>query len=39
MIERNRSGYKYIEIFTHYVGSMGASSRKTVFIGGASTKL
>jgi hypothetical protein len=29
MIERNGSGCKYIKIFTHYVGSIGAPSRRT----------
>jgi hypothetical protein len=37
MIERNGSEYKYVEIFTHRVGSTGAQSR-TVFIRGANTK-
>jgi hypothetical protein len=27
MIERNRSDCKYVEIFTHHVGSIGAPSR------------
>jgi hypothetical protein len=29
MIERNRSYCKYVEIFTHRVGSIGAPSRRT----------
>jgi hypothetical protein len=32
MIERNRSGRKYVEIFTHRVGCIGAPSRRTVFV-------
>jgi hypothetical protein len=31
MIERNRSDFKYVEIFTNHVGSIGAPSRGTVF--------
>jgi hypothetical protein len=30
--ERNVSDCKYVEIFTHRVGSIGAPSRRTVFI-------
>jgi hypothetical protein len=37
MIERNGSDCKYVEIFTHRVGSIGAPSR-TVFIKGTNTK-
>jgi hypothetical protein len=33
MMERNRSDCKYVEIFTHHVGSLGAPSRGTVFRG------
>jgi hypothetical protein len=36
--ERNVSDCKYIEIFTHRVGSIGAPSRRTVFIRGTNTK-
>jgi hypothetical protein len=32
MIERNDSDCKYVEMFTHRVGSIGAPSRRTVFI-------
>jgi hypothetical protein len=39
MIERNGSDCKYVEIFTHHVGSIGAPSRRTVFIRGTNTKL
>jgi hypothetical protein len=35
--ERN-SDCKYVEIFTHRVGSIGAPSRRTVFIRGTNTK-
>jgi hypothetical protein len=38
VIERNGSDNKYVEIFTHRVGSIGAPSRKTVFIRGTNTK-
>jgi hypothetical protein len=38
VIERNLSDYKYVEIFTHRVGSIGAPSRRTVFIRGTNTK-
>jgi hypothetical protein len=37
VIERNGSDCKYIEIFIHRVGSIGAPSR-TVFIRGTNTK-
>jgi hypothetical protein len=37
MTERNGSDCKYVEIFTHRVGSIGAPSR-TVFIKGTNTK-
>jgi hypothetical protein len=33
VIERKRSDCKYVEIFTHHIGSIGAPSR-TVFIRG-----
>jgi hypothetical protein len=36
--ERNGSECRYVEIFTHRVGSIGAPSR-TVFIRGSNTKL
>jgi hypothetical protein len=36
--ERNGSECKYVEIFTHHVGSIGAPSRRTVFIRGTNTK-
>jgi hypothetical protein len=32
MIQRNCSDCKYVEIFTHRFGSIGAPSRRTVFI-------
>jgi hypothetical protein len=38
VIERNGSDCKYVEIFTHRVGSIGAPSRRTVFIRGSDTK-
>jgi hypothetical protein len=38
VIERNGSECKYVEFFTHRVGSIGAPSRRTVFIRGANTK-
>jgi hypothetical protein len=38
MIERNGSDCKYVEIFTHHVGGIGAQSRRTVFIRGTNTK-
>jgi hypothetical protein len=34
MIKRNRSDCKYVETFTHHVGSIGAPSRRTVFVEG-----
>jgi hypothetical protein len=37
MIERNQSDCKYVEIFTHRVGSIGAPSR-TMFIRGTNTR-
>jgi hypothetical protein len=36
--ERNGSDCKYVEIFTHGVGSIGAPSSRTVFIRGINTK-
>jgi hypothetical protein len=38
MIERNRSGRKYVEIFIHRVGCIGAPSR-TVFVRRTNAKL
>jgi hypothetical protein len=38
MLERNCFDCKYVEIFTHRVGSIGAPSRRTVFIIGTNTK-
>jgi hypothetical protein len=38
VIERNGSHCKYVEIFTHRVSSIGAPSRRTVFIRGTNTK-
>jgi hypothetical protein len=38
VVERNGSECKYVEIFTHRVGSIGTPSRKTVFIRGTNTK-
>jgi hypothetical protein len=37
-IERNGSKCKDIEIFTHHVGSIGAPSRRTVFVRGTSAE-
>jgi hypothetical protein len=37
MIERNRFGRKFVEIFTHRVGCIGAPSR-TVFVRGTGAK-
>jgi hypothetical protein len=34
MIERNSSDCKYVEIFTHRVGSIGAPSRRTMLLEG-----
>jgi hypothetical protein len=39
MTERNGSDCKYVEIFTHRVGSIGTQSRRTVFIRGTNTEL
>jgi hypothetical protein len=36
--ERNRSDCKYVEIFTHRVGSIDAPNRRTGFIRGTNTK-
>jgi hypothetical protein len=36
--ERNGSDCKYIKIFTHCVGSIGALSRETAFTRGAKSK-
>jgi hypothetical protein len=36
--EGNGSDCKYVEIFTHRIGSIGAPSRRTVFIRGPNTK-
>jgi S-adenosylmethionine:tRNA-ribosyltransferase-isomerase (queuine synthetase) len=33
MNERNRSDCKYVEIFTHHAGSIGAPSGGTIFEG------
>jgi hypothetical protein len=38
VIERNGSDWKYVEIFTHHVGSIDALSRRTVFIRRTNTK-
>jgi hypothetical protein len=38
MIQWKGSDCKYVDIFTHRVGSAGAPSRRTVFIGGKHTK-
>jgi hypothetical protein len=38
-LERKRSKCKYVEIFTHrHVGSIGAPSRRTVFVRGTSAE-
>jgi hypothetical protein len=39
MIEKNGFDCTYIEIFTHRFGSIGAPSRRTVFIRGTDTQL
>jgi hypothetical protein len=36
--DRNGSDCKYVETFTHRVGSIGAPSRRTVFIRGTNAK-
>jgi hypothetical protein len=38
VIERNGPECKYVEIFTHSAGSIGAQTRRTVFIRGTNTK-
>jgi hypothetical protein len=38
VIERNGSECQYVEIFTQRVGSIGAPSRRTVFIRRTNTK-
>jgi hypothetical protein len=38
MTERNRSDCKYVEIFSHHVGSIGAPSRGTVIFRGLNAK-
>jgi hypothetical protein len=38
VIERKVSDCKYVEIFTHCCGIIGAPSRRTVFIRGTNTK-
>jgi hypothetical protein len=38
VIERNGSDCKYVDIFTHRVGSIGAPSRRTKFIRETYTK-
>jgi hypothetical protein len=38
LTERNGSDSKYVEIFTHRVGSISALSGRTVFIRGTNTK-
>jgi hypothetical protein len=38
MTERNSSDCKYVEIFTYRVGSIGAPSRRIVYIRGTNTK-
>jgi hypothetical protein len=38
VIDRNVSDCKYVEIFAHRVDSIGAPSRRTVFIRGTNTK-
>jgi hypothetical protein len=39
VIEKIRSDCKYVEIFTHRVGSTGAPSRRRVFVRETNTKL
>jgi hypothetical protein len=38
VIEINDSNCKYVKMFTHHVGSIGAPSRRAVFIRGTNTK-
>jgi hypothetical protein len=38
VIESNVTGCKYVEIFTHRIGSIGTLSRRTVFIRGTNIK-
>jgi hypothetical protein len=38
MIERNGSDCKYVKILTHHISSIGAPSRRTVFIRGTNLK-
>jgi hypothetical protein len=38
MIERNCSDCKYVEIFIHHVGSIGALRIRTAFIRGTNTE-
>jgi hypothetical protein len=38
MTKRNRSNCKYVEIFTHHVGSTDAPSRRTEFVRETNTK-
>jgi hypothetical protein len=37
-IKGNSSKRKYVEIFTHHVGSIGVPSRRTVFVRGTSAE-
>jgi hypothetical protein len=39
VIERDDSDWKYVEIVTHHVSSIGAPSRRAVLIRGTNTKL
>jgi hypothetical protein len=38
MIKRNRSDCKYVKIFTHHVGCIGAPSRRIEFVRGTNAK-
>jgi hypothetical protein len=38
IIQRNGSKCKYVEIFIHHVGSIGAQSRRTVFVRGTNAE-
>jgi hypothetical protein len=38
VIQRNGSDLKYVEIFTHHFGSIGAQSRRTVYVRGTNTR-
>jgi hypothetical protein len=39
MVESNHSDCKYVEMFTHHIGSIGLPRRRTVFVRGSNTEL